>query len=179
MAASVCSKRIFRVLESLPTSCRTWWQNGVAISAGCWRRNTRDFISRRFTPWLSPSEASSVIPYKSHYNAPGGEGQPQGNACPDSSKTRYRKPFLGVCRRLTENRELRIAFFGIYAIFIKGTFRCFLRENEFLLPPIWQKFRHCIILHDLNCRVTENAEKTPLKTAKFSVLFYVSPANDW
>ena len=31
----------------------------------------------------------------------------------------------------------------------------------------------------LNRRVTENAEKIPFKTEKFSILFYVSPANAW
>ena len=34
-----------------------------------------------------------------------------------------------------------------------------------------------LFCHDLNRRVTETTEKTPLKAAKFSILFYVSPAN--
>ena len=59
------------------------------------------------------------------------------------TKTRHRKPFLGVCRRLTEKIDLRIAFFGIYAAFIKGTSPCFLREEGILAIPA---FPHKILL---------------------------------
>ena len=54
---------------------------------------TKDFIPRWSVSRLSPSEASSVIPHNPLHNAPGGEGQPHGNACPDFGKTRHRKPF--------------------------------------------------------------------------------------
>ena len=83
--------------------------------------------------------------------------------------------FVGV----RQKREKHwIAFCGVYAIFIKGTFQCFLRVNEFLHPPIWQKFWYCLFLYDqTNRHATENSEKTPLKTAKFSILFCVLPAN--
>ena len=138
-----CRQRILGVLESLPSPRWAQRQYGFAIPSGCRRQNTRDFIPRRSAPRLSPSEASSVIPNNPLYNAPGGEGQPQGNACPDFSKTRHRKPFLGVCRRSAEKRDLRIAFSGIYAIFIEGTFRCFLRVKGIFAPSCGRHLHHC------------------------------------
>ena len=60
-----CRERIFGVLESLPPPCRTWWQDGIAISAGRWWRDTGDFIPRRYAPRLPPDKTSSVNPLKS------------------------------------------------------------------------------------------------------------------
>jgi hypothetical protein len=101
---------------------------------------------------------------KKFYIEPGSEDQPQGNACPDFAKTRHSEQFLGVCRRSAEKRKRWIAFCGVYAIFIKGTFQRFLRVNEFLHPPIWQDFWYCLFLYDqTNRRVTVDAENEVLK----------------
>ena len=74
---------------------------------------------------LSQSETSCLILNNPLYNAPGGEDQQLVKTCPDFNKTRHRKPFLGVCRRSTEKRELLIAFLGIYDILKKCDTRCF------------------------------------------------------
>ena len=133
-ATPACCQRILGILEPLPPPCRSQRKYGTAVFTRCWRWNTRDFIPRRYAPRLSPSEANSVIPHNPLYNAPGDEGQPQGNACFNFSKTRYRKPFLGIWRRLVKERELQITFLGIYAIFIKCTSPCFLKVQGIFAP---------------------------------------------
>ena len=80
--------------------------------------------------------ASIVIPQHYPLQRTRRRRSAQGNACPDSGKTRHRKPFLGVWQRSTEKRELLIAFSGIYAIFIKGTSWCFLRVKG-IFSPSW------------------------------------------
>ena len=71
-------------------------------------------------------------------------------------------------------KKLKLYEFIITTLLLRSAF---LRIKEFL-PPLYDKNSGIALLcYGLNQRVTETAGKTPLKTAKFTILFHVSPAN--